>query len=147
MDNNYFIVKAKCGHVGKHNYILIDFPILASSKKEAASIARCLPRVKHNYKDAIVDVQEVDSETFENQVSENRHNNYLKASNIQQQRKYYSEYYLNRLEETRTEEKCKSKAIPFRLIRQLLAHKEYFPKEYKEMMNAYACKSKRIMQN
>ncbi len=53
----YFIVTAKCGHVGRDNYIPIDFAVKAESASKAASYARDLPRVKHDHKDAILSVQ------------------------------------------------------------------------------------------
>jgi hypothetical protein len=61
-DNKHFIVTAKCGHVRRANFIAIDFPVVASNGKEAAAIARQLPRVKHDHKDAILGVREVSYE-------------------------------------------------------------------------------------
>ena len=55
---NYYIVTAKCGHVGKDYYIPIDFPVRAESKTEAAKIVRSFPRVKHHHKDAILGCRE-----------------------------------------------------------------------------------------
>jgi len=54
----FYIVTAKCGHVGKSKYILIDFPVIAEDGREAAKIARQIPRVKHHHKDAIRNVEE-----------------------------------------------------------------------------------------
>lgn len=53
----YFKVTAKCGHVGRHNYIVKDFYIEANSGKEVAFKVRYLPRVKHDRKDAILSVE------------------------------------------------------------------------------------------
>ncbi len=53
----YFKVTAKCGHVGRHHYIVKDFYIEANSGKEAAFKVRYLPRVKHDRKDAILSVE------------------------------------------------------------------------------------------
>lgn len=147
MNNNYYIVEAKCGHVGKDKYILIKFPIKASSKKEAATKARLLPRVKHHHKDAIRDVREVDYDAFASQIEENKYNTYLNVSNIQEQREYYSDYYLDREEEQKLEKKEKAKTLSFSLVKQLLAYQSYYPKEYKEMKSLYLCQSHRIMQN
>ena len=55
----FFKVDTKCGHVGRRNYILITFPVMAKSGKEAARIARGIPRVKHHHKDAILNVNEI----------------------------------------------------------------------------------------
>ena len=77
MKNRFFIVKTKCGHVGRNFYIPISFPIKARSKTEAASIARQIPRVKHDHKDAIISVEEVDQITYENQQESNDNDPYL----------------------------------------------------------------------
>ena len=48
----FYRVKAKCGHVGRNNYIVKNFYVVASSGKEAAHKVRYFPRVKHDRKDA-----------------------------------------------------------------------------------------------
>lgn len=60
----YFKVIAKCGHVGRNNYILKVFYQSATDGKEAAKIVRNLPRVKHNHKDAIRGVVEITQDEF-----------------------------------------------------------------------------------
>ena len=65
-EEKYYIVKAKCGHVGRDKYIPIDFPIKAKSKTEAAAIVRKKARVKKDHKDAVLSVVEVDKTTFDN---------------------------------------------------------------------------------
>lgn len=141
MNNKYYIVEAKCGHVGKDRYILIKFPIKAASKKEAASIARLLPRVKHHHKDAIRDVQEVDYNAYASQLEENKYNKYLNAKNIQEQREYYSDYYLDSEDEQKLDKKEKTKTMSFSLVKQLLAYQSDYPREYKEMKSLYLCQS------
>ena len=66
----YFKVNAKCGHVGKGNYINIDFAVIASNAKEAAAKARFFGRVKHHYKDAINSVKEIGYEEFNELLAE-----------------------------------------------------------------------------
>ncbi len=80
-----YIVTVKGGHVGRKYYIPLRFPIEATSKKEAARIARQIPRVKHDHKDAIIDVIAVDDETFFKQIELNNQDPYFKAKNKQQQ--------------------------------------------------------------
>lgn len=53
---NYFMVAAKCGHVGRHNYIEKIFYVKANDAKNAAYRVRYFPRVKHDRKDAILQV-------------------------------------------------------------------------------------------
>lgn len=60
----YYQVVAKCGHVGKNNYIEKTFYIRAESGKEAARMVRYAPRVKHHKKDAILCVREISREEF-----------------------------------------------------------------------------------
>ena len=79
-------VKCKCGHVGKKNYIIIAFPIIAESGKDAATRARQLPRVKHDQKDAIISVRKITDEEFEELISINNNDLYLKCNNKQEQK-------------------------------------------------------------
>lgn len=60
----YFKVVAKCGHVGRYNYIPKDFYIVANDGKEAALKVRYLPRVKHDRKDAILSVEAILKEEY-----------------------------------------------------------------------------------
>ena len=60
----YFMVIAKCGHVGRNNYIPVKFAVKAESKKAAAKMVRNFPRVKHDHKDAILDVKQIDYVEF-----------------------------------------------------------------------------------
>ena len=81
----YYIVTTKCGHVGKNKYIVIDFPVLAENGKDAARMARDIPRVKHHHKDAILNVREVSVEEYNEYVEKNNKDDYLKCSNRQEQ--------------------------------------------------------------
>ena len=91
MKKKYYVVKAKCGHVGISYYIPIEFSIKASSKTEAAKKARELPRVKHHHKDAILSVKEVSYEEFVSVYNTNHNDPYLLCKNIQEQNKVYDE--------------------------------------------------------
>ena len=84
----YYIVTAKCGHVGKGRYIPIPFAIRARSAAEAASIARRMPRVKHHHKDAIKNVQEIDKNRYIAIIKENQQDPYFHCHSIQEQRSY-----------------------------------------------------------
>lgn len=55
----FYEVKACCGHVGRGHYIVKSFYLWAENAKEAASIVRWKPRVKHNWKYAIEEVKNV----------------------------------------------------------------------------------------
>lgn len=81
----YYIVKAKCGHVGRNKYIVIDFPVIAETGKEAAKKARKYPRVKHDQKDAIINVIEVSYDEYLECLENNNNDMYLKCKNKQEQ--------------------------------------------------------------
>jgi len=82
---NYYEVVAKCGHVGRRNYIPIKFAVIAEDGKEAAKIARYLPRVKHNHKDAILKVTKIDYERYLEIIENNNNDEYLKCHSKQDQ--------------------------------------------------------------
>ncbi len=79
-------VKCKCGHVGRKNYIVIAFPVIAENGKEAAKKARRIPRVKHDHKDAIISVRKITDEEYGELLSINNEDLYLKCSNRREQK-------------------------------------------------------------
>lgn len=83
---NMYEVCAKCGHVGRYNYIDKVFAIKAMTGKEAAAIARQMPRVKHHHKDAIRYVKEIDSERYREIMMMLREDPYMHCRNVQEQR-------------------------------------------------------------
>lgn len=85
MEDNYYIVKAVCGHVGRGWAIDKDFAICAGSGKEAASKVRAYPRVKHDLKYAIKSVTKVDYDEYINQISLNNEDQYMHCINKQEQ--------------------------------------------------------------
>lgn len=85
MKSKFYRVTCKCGHVSKKYFIRISFPINADSGKEAAMIARTLPRVKHDHKDAILDCREIDYEEYTILQKINSQDPYLKCENKQEQ--------------------------------------------------------------
>lgn len=103
--NKYYSVTAKCGHVGKRYFIPIEFAIRAESAKEAARIARDMPRVKHNHKDAIQSVREISREEYIALRQRNDSDPYLNCKSIQEQRLNESIY--DRLVEEDQEEERK----------------------------------------
>lgn len=87
----YFKVTAKCGHVGKNNFYKGNIFLKAENAKEAASIARNCPRVKHDQKYAIINVDEICFEDFEEGRSNNHKIHYFTCESVQEQRMYISE--------------------------------------------------------
>ncbi len=80
-------VGAKCGHVGKNYYIEKAFAVKAETAKDAAEIARWIPRVKHHQSDAILYVTEIDVDRYQEIRRINEEDAYLNCSNIQEQRR------------------------------------------------------------
>lgn len=93
----YYAVETKCGHVRKNNFIRITYGVQASSKSEAASIARYIPRVKHDKKDAIFSVKEISYEEYLELNDRNSKDPYLAVHSRQDQNYYCSDLY-NRIE-------------------------------------------------
>jgi len=82
----YFKVTAKCGHVGRNNYIPIDFFVAADSGTEAAAAVRQYPRVKHDHKDAILNVERISFQEFCQGLHDFNKDPYIHCTNVQQQR-------------------------------------------------------------
>lgn len=81
----YFIVTAKCGHVGRTNCVLINFPVVAEDARTAAGMVRNFRRVKHHHKDAIKYVTETDLDGYLAQKEINNRDPYLCCRNVQEQ--------------------------------------------------------------
>ena len=84
---NYYEVCAKCGHVGKNYYVEKTFAVEAENGKSAAEIVRGKPRVKHDHKDAIRFVKQIDKERFDIIQANIKMDPYFHCKNIQQQNK------------------------------------------------------------
>lgn len=83
----YYKIICKCGHLGRKKYIPIAFPVKAFSGKQAAAIARNIPRVKHQHKDAILSVKEISFQEYNDLIIINNNDPYLKCSSRKEQRK------------------------------------------------------------
>lgn len=86
MENKYYAVTTKCGHVGKGKFYIVTFAVKALTKKEAAEKARWIPRVKHHCSDVILDIKEISYDAYELLREENNNNPYLRCNNPQDQR-------------------------------------------------------------
>lgn len=84
----YYRVLVKCGHVRRTKYILKYIYIKANDGKEAAKIARKTPRVKHDHKDAIREVKEIEFDEYLNGLKKMDKDMYFKIHNSSDQRIY-----------------------------------------------------------
>ena len=75
----YYLVTAKCGHVGKGKYIEVDFPIYARTKSEAAQKCLKKKKVKKQLKNAISWVRGITLEEYEQKLISFKNNKYIKA--------------------------------------------------------------------
>lgn len=79
-------VSAKCGHVGMNHFTIKTFAVMTETRKEAAAQVRAFPRVKHDQKDAIISVYEIDLDRYREILEINRHDPYFTCTSIQEQR-------------------------------------------------------------
>ena len=130
----YYMVIAKCGHVGKKNYIPIKFAVMADSGKEAARIAREFPRVKHNHKDAILDVKHISYEEYLEIRKNNDEDPYLHCHSKQEQSQIID--LLDRLEvdnhnkKTSYDKKIRKEKILFKLKKYQILEKQSYMEDY-----------------
>lgn len=126
MENKYFKVTCKCGHVGTKHFIRISFPITAATGKGAAEIARYIPRVKHDHKDAILDCKEISFEQYKELQQINHNDPYLCCENRQEQQMI--EDFSERLEieprYIKEIKKNKRESIEYRIKKQAIKEKE-----------------------
>ena len=114
MNEKYFKVLAKCGHVGRNKYILKWFYIKSNNSKEAARNVILKPRVKHCHKDVIRQVCEIDFNNYCYGLNKTNKDDYFKINNSSAQ-KIYNYYHLENIyyEETKENEKEKDKCKMF----------------------------------
>ena len=76
----FYKVVCMCGHVGRMKYIPIPFAVKAMNGKEAAILARNIPRVKHHRKNAVLSCDEITKEQYEELNRIKSKENILKSS-------------------------------------------------------------------
>ena len=94
-----YAVECKCGHVGRGYYMSITFPIEATSKKEAAQIARHIPRVKHHQKHAILKVSLISNLEYTRLKETNHQDRYLSVRSSYELKDYRHEINQRRIPE------------------------------------------------
>ena len=75
----YFIVTAKCGHVGNGRYIDVEFPIASENGVEAAQKILKRSKVKKHLKNAITSVVEINESNYYEFINKNPYKSYLSA--------------------------------------------------------------------
>ena len=84
---NFYEVVTKCGHVGRSYYIPITFGVSAENGKEAAAVARDIGRVKHDHKDAILSVKQIDEDRYWEIIEENNNDPYITCKSKHDQKR------------------------------------------------------------
>ena len=85
-NNKYFKVIAKCGHVGKGNYVPVAFAVKAESRSAASQKVMCYHRVKKQLKDATISCEEIDKHSYMELMRVNANDPYLHCKCKRQQR-------------------------------------------------------------
>ena len=75
----FYLVTAKCGHVGKYRFIEVQFPVCAESAHEASQKVLNKPKVKRQLKNAISDVKEINENEYINKKRELHNNSYISS--------------------------------------------------------------------
>jgi len=76
---NYYLVIAKCGHVGKGRYVEVEFPVYAEDKKSAAQMVWKRGKVKKQLKNAITTVYEISYNEYIVKSNEFDDNTFVRA--------------------------------------------------------------------
>ena len=121
----YFVVSAKCGHVGRNNYIIKKFYVKAKNGEDAAAIVRNKPRVKHTRKDAIKSVEIIDEEQYLQGLKDMREDKYFKVTSKQQQIKFGAVNYCEVFREVSEEPKKYRKSCKGQQLRYEILEKEW----------------------
>ena len=96
----YFKITVKFGHVGKSNFYKgyggwrkdLQRALWNSEPKALCRIyCRYCPRVKHDHKDAILNVEEIDKDLYFEGLEKNRAIRYFSCYNVQEQRECFCE--------------------------------------------------------
>lgn len=106
----YYKVQAKCGHVGRNNYILKWFYVKADDGEEAAKIVRNKPRVKHHNKNAINAVEKISKEEYLCGIRCNQEDKYFQSHSSTEQRFLNAVLYEEILPEEKVEHYKKKQA-------------------------------------
>jgi hypothetical protein len=96
----WFLVTAKCGHVGRERYLPVTFAVIAQNARQAAAKARQYPRVKRHHKDAILRVEEIDKQTYLAAIEQNNNDPYLRCRSRREQSPYEKQIQTRTLPET-----------------------------------------------
>lgn len=130
-EEKYYLVEAKCGHVGRNYYIIKTFAIQASSGKKAAKRTRQLPRVKHHVKSAIVSTKQVTKSTYLRQLQLNASDPYFCAENRQEQKRMCATLSdrIKPMHQERERVKTKRRTVRYRLRKLELQAKTYYSEQ------------------
>lgn len=108
---NYYVASAKCGHVGRNNYIIKNFYVRAEDGEEAAKIVRYTSRVKHTRKDAIITMKKITEEEYAKGTKLMKKDMYFHVHNKQDQIKYQAVNDVEILKEIKEKPKYKKSYI------------------------------------
>lgn len=96
---SFYKVECIGGHVGQKRGIILELPIFAQNGREAAKIARYTPRIKHDAKNAILNVTKISYSEFIELKRKNKKNPYFHCTNRQMQREFEEDLDIIDIEE------------------------------------------------
>lgn len=136
---NYYLVVAKCGHVGKKKYVDIDFPVCAESGSEAAQTVLKRSKVKKHLKNAITSVSRITEEEYKAYIKDDKYGEYLSAHFS---REYYSlDLDIKNLEsrhrKAKKDFKTRNERISFLFKKYELFHDIHIRSKEKSRLNYY----------
>lgn len=135
MEKKYFAVTTKCGHVGKGKFIIKTFAVMAEDGKEAAEIARWLPRVKHHNKECILDVKKISEDMYQALLEENSKDLYFQCHSVQEQKEKCPEVY-EETQELYSKEKDYTEVRKGRVVK-MFKIKKIMEHEFKNILKDY----------
>ena len=140
INNKYYKVVCKCGHVGRKFYIPIAFAVKAENGREAAYKARYIPRVKHQHKDAVLEVNELSYDEYLSLKQYNDNDPYLRCASKQEQSKecdldnriISDDHFIDFKEDKKVKKAKRKERVDF-----LLKKRSQINREYNEEIYAY----------
>lgn len=79
MIKNFYLVTAKCGHVGKGKYYEVDFPVYANDRCEAAQYVLKRSKVKKHLKNAISNVCDISQDEYLQYLEDEKYIKFISA--------------------------------------------------------------------
>lgn len=91
MNKNFYLVTAKCGHVGRGKYYEVDFPVYANDRCEAAQYVLKRSKVKKHLKNAISNVFDISYDEYLQYLEDEKYIKFITAHTKKELLEYRNE--------------------------------------------------------